>query len=140
MINSTFILGGKAIFTISNNKGEHLTFRVNSKADRNDKSKTVYFASLLTGPDNLSSYTYMGLVREEDLRLIITKGSKFNSGSRSVMVFRWAMQIVQGTTNLPEGYDIQHAGRCCRCAKMLTDPISIEIGIGPECRKKMGIE
>lgn len=27
------------------------------------------------------------------------------------------------------------SGRCCCCGKTLTDPISIEYGIGPECRK-----
>jgi hypothetical protein len=81
----------------------------------------------------------MGLLREDDLRLIVTKGSKFNSGSRSVRIFRWAMQIINGVTALPEGYDIKHSGRCCRCAKTLTDPTSIELGIGPDCRKQMGI-
>jgi hypothetical protein len=140
MINETFVLGGKAIFTVSNDSGEHLTFRVNGKKDRQDETKKVYFVSLLTGPDNLSSYTYMGMLKREELKLFLTRGSKFSNETKSVRVFRWAMQIINGKTDLPEGYKMQHAGRCCRCAKTLTDPDSIELGIGPECRKKMGIE
>jgi hypothetical protein len=139
MINSTFILGGKAIFTVNNDKGDHLTFRVNAKKDRQDDSKTIYFVSLLTGPDNLSNYTYMGMLDKEELKLHLTKGSKFSYQTLSVNVFAWAMKVLKGESKLPEGYDIQHAGRCCRCAKMLTDPTSIEIGIGPDCLKKMGI-
>jgi len=139
MVNKTFILAGKAIFTINNNKGEHLTFRIDGKPDRNNPNAKVYFAKVLTGPDNLSNYTYMGLLRQKDLRLILTKNSRFTKECRSIRVFCWAMQIINGTTKLPEGYAIKHAGRCCRCAKLLTDPESIEVGIGPECRKRMGL-
>lgn len=31
---------------------------------------------------------------------------------------------------------IYHTGRCCACYKKLTDPLSIELGIGPQCRGK----
>ena len=30
-------------------------------------------------------------------------------------------------------------GHCCICGKALTDPISIELGIGPECRHKFEV-
>jgi Family of unknown function (DUF6011) len=30
----------------------------------------------------------------------------------------------------------KYCGHCCCCGKALTDPISIELGIGPECRHK----
>lgn len=30
-------------------------------------------------------------------------------------------------------------GHCCICGKSLTDPISIELGIGPECRHKLHV-
>jgi hypothetical protein len=28
------------------------------------------------------------------------------------------------------------AGRCHRCGRLLTDPVSVERGVGPECVKK----
>jgi hypothetical protein len=139
MVNKTFVLGGKAIFTVSNDKGEHFTYRVNSKKDKKDETKRVYFVGLLTGPDNLRDYSYMGLLLQDEMRLLITKGSKFQGCPKSVNVFRWTMSLILAERDFPEGYNCQHAGRCCRCAKTLTDPDSIEIGIGPDCRKKMGI-
>jgi hypothetical protein len=32
--------------------------------------------------------------------------------------------------------DLAAAGRCRRCGRALTDPVSVESGIGPECRTK----
>jgi hypothetical protein len=139
MINSQFVLAGKAIFTVSNDKGEHFTYRVNAKDDRRIAGKKVYFASLLTGPDNENSYSYMGLLLPNRFSLKLTKGSKVGRDAKSVQVLCWALQMIRKGSPLPNGYAIQHAGRCCRCARILTEPESIEIGIGPECRKRMGI-
>lgn len=138
MINSQFVLAGKAIFTVSNDKGEHFTYRVNSKDARSGNGK-VYFASLLTGPDNENSYSYMGLLLPERLRLKLTKGSKVGRDAKSVQVLSWALQIILKGSPLPNGYSIKHAGKCCRCARTLTEPESIELGIGPHCAQLMGI-
>ena len=140
MIDESFIRSGRAIFTISNGKGDHFTYRVNRKEDRSKEGNYVYFASLLTGPNNLTDYTYMGLLHSHCLAFRITQGSKVKEDAQSVKVFRWMLRILDCKTTLPEGYKIQHEGRCGRCAKTLTDPLSIEIGIGPHCRKEMGIE
>ena len=32
-----------------------------------------------------------------------------------------------------------YKGRCARCGKALTNPVSLEFGHGPTCRKKLGI-
>jgi hypothetical protein len=32
--------------------------------------------------------------------------------------------------------DLVRAGRCRRCGRLLTDPVSIERGVGPDCTKK----
>lgn len=38
-----------------------------------------------------------------------------------------------GGTPLPEGIEIFEEDRCGRCGRALTDPVSVERGIGPEC-------
>ena len=124
-----FFFGGKAIFTVSNGKGERYTYKI-SKSD----SGEVYFTSLLTGSDNESSYTYMGLAdRNSFLRL--TGKSKYSEDSLPVKVFKWALKQIKEGKSLKEGYSIQHAGKCCRCGRTLTTPDSIGKGIGPECEK-----
>lgn len=32
---------------------------------------------------------------------------------------------------------VYHTGSCCYCHRELTDPVSVEIGIGPKCRSKL---
>lgn len=55
-----FILAGNAYFTAESQKtGERFTFRV-SKAERGE----VWFVAVLTGPDNLQDYSYLGIIRQ----------------------------------------------------------------------------
>jgi hypothetical protein len=131
----SFFIGGKAIFTVANNKGDHYTYRI-----RKHKSNEVFFVSLLTGPDNNESYTYLGLYNPNNIegqKVVTTAKSKYNSISTPVKVVNWAITMVFKGKNLPEGYSIQHEGKCCRCGRTLTTPESIENGIGPECSKMM---
>jgi len=139
IVNKAFIFAGKAIFTVNNATGTHYTFRLNVKPDQYDKTKKVCFASLLTGSNNLSDYSYIGMVNVNDCSLRMTKGSKIAKDSKPANVLRWILNIInqEAYDKLPEGYAVNHDGRCCRCAKVLTHPDSIKSGIGPECIKKM---
>jgi hypothetical protein len=131
--NKSFFEGGKAIFTVSNASGQHYTFKI-----RRPRPEMPFFVSMLTGPDNNSSYSYLGIYNPQRLSVYLTAKSKYNEDSTPVKVIRWAINKV-GTAPagqapvLPAGYAIQHDGRCCRCGRRLTHPESIETGIGPEC-------
>ena len=129
-----FFEGGKALFTVSNPKGEHYTYKINHKKDN---PLEPFFVSLLTGSDNLSDYTYLGLYVPQRKTVILTKNSKYREDTIPVKVVRWAIRKVLNNEPVPEGYSIQHEGRCCRCGRILTTPESILHGIGPECMKKM---
>jgi len=127
-ITTRFVTAGRAIFTVSNPKGERYTFRITKK---DDDRGVVFFGALLTGSDNEHNYTYMGLVNGEAVR--VTKASKYAQDSKPVAVLAWALAVVNGKRNLPEGYAIRHEGRCGRCGRTLTVPESIDSGLGPEC-------
>ena len=135
MIDRDFILAGKAIFTVANAGGKHYTFRVTHK-EASGAYAEAWFLSLLTGPDNTSDYTYVGMLSDRGL-VRLTAKSKYNEQSEPVRVARWALSIVWWGGELPEGYAINHEGRCCRCGRTLTTPSSIEAGIGPECAEIM---
>jgi len=134
-ITSRFVTAGRAIFTVSNPKGERYTFRI-TKKDASERGPMIFFAALLTGSNNENDYTYMGVVAGEQVRL--TKASKYTTESKPVAVLAWALAVVNGKRNLPEGYAIRHEGRCGRCGRTLTVPESIDSGIGPECAAIMG--
>jgi len=132
-VTEDFIKAGKAVFTVDNGKGTHYTYKVTRKEDGD---KVIYFVGLLTGPDNTSNYTYIGLLNTfaKALTLKLTRASKMTWNSKPVQVFNWALSVIQKVKTLPEGYSIQHEGRCARCSRVLTDPESIRTGLGPICR------
>lgn len=138
MISKEFILAGKAIFTVKSVSGEYYTYQV-TKKEATERYKASYFISLLTGPDNETDYTYLGMLNPVTFLAYPTRASKFTTESKPFRVLDWALKQIWNNTSLPEGYAIYHEGRCCRCGRTLTVPESIESGIGPECAKIMGL-
>ena len=137
MITAEFVTAGKATFTVESVTGHYYTYRITHK-EANGNFSESWLISLLTGPDNTSSYTYLGKLNPSTGAVTLTAGSKFTDNSTPVRVIRWALQIIWGYKELPAGYNIHHEGRCGRCNRLLTVPSSIEGGIGPECAKAIG--
>jgi len=131
MLSVKDIKAGKAIFTVSNNKGEHYTYKV-SMADNG----SVWFVSTLVGSDNDNSYSYMGILTTAN-KFTLTKKSNFGLDSKSYKIFKWSFDIIKGIKQLPNGYEISHAGSCLKCGRTLTTPESIDSGYGPTCRGKV---
>ncbi len=138
MLTKEFITAGRAIFTVSNGKGEHYTYRIKTKEADVTHLQPYYFVSLLTGPDNMHDYTYLGTLDPETGVVRQTRASHFNADSLPFKVVNWALAMIYGQHPLPLGYAIQHEGRCGCCAHRLTTPESINRGIGPECYARMG--
>ena len=154
--NFAFVLAGNAVFTVSNPHGQRYTYRVRTgkcrcggspactlcRGDgklRHFKTKEVmYFVQLLTGPDNDASYTYLGMMRPESVPMFtLTAKSKMRQDSQPVRVVQWAFNVLKLEKPIPEGYTIQHAGKCGKCGRTLTVPESIETGLGPVCAGRM---
>jgi hypothetical protein len=129
--NPKFFTAGRAVFTVDNGKGTHYTFRIGRKNDTQP-----LFVSLLTGPDNNNSFTYLGIFNPETNEIRLTAKSRYTDETLPVKVVRWAVKAVV-TNKIPEGYAVQHAGKCCRCGRTLTTPESVNRGWGPECDKYM---
>jgi hypothetical protein len=132
VIGREFLFAGKAIFTVSNLEGERYTFKVEGMP-----GGRCFFASYLTGSDNEGDYTYLAVIDERRDAVIRTKATPETAG-KIFRVLAFAVRVMLGKQKLPEGYKVQHAGRCGRCARTLTVPSSIELGLGPECATKGG--
>lgn len=120
-----YILAGKSVTTFQNPEtGKRFTFKVVKH-----KTDDIYFVNVLTGPEN---YTFIGIIQDQKYRH--SKKSRIGQDAQSVKVFEWVIRhLVSGTLN--KTIEIFHVGKCGRCGRQLTDPISIEIGLGPYCRK-----
>ena len=132
-----FVLAGKAIFTLVGRDSRY-TYKVTHKAAAlGSPYPDAYFISLLTGPDNTSEYTYLGLLDAHTGSVRLTRKSAYTDDTTPVVAIRWALARVWQGKSLPAPAQILHAGRCGRCGRLLTVPSSILSGFGPECAGKL---
>lgn len=148
-----FMKAGNATFTISSRAtGARYTYNVWQIENKNNKDKKYdkWIVKLLTGPDNISNYTYIGMINNEpnadgsDKRMdefVTTTKSKLTMDSKPVRAFVFLCQKVLQKNQTPDslGLEFRHMGKCGRCKRPLTVPSSIDIGIGPECQRQMGL-
>lgn len=129
---NTFILAGNATFTVTSlSTGTRFTFRV-----RQPQPTSPHFVQLLSGPDNESSYTFLGSIFN-GVNYFHGRRSTIGPDAPSAKAFSW---LWQHRTAIPlDRVSIHHEGKCCRCGRKLTVPSSIESGIGPECASIMGM-
>jgi len=129
-----FLLAGKAILTIKSEKsGKHFTYLVET-SDPGD----IIFVKVLTGPDNLRDYTYIGysyVHKAADGSMIgpLRFGSRGQPDHPASVAWMWAAE--RGFDH--NGLTVQHIGRCAACGRPLTTPDSLTLGIGPECAKRV---
>lgn len=132
-----FVFAGNATFTIrSGATGTRYTFRVRRFKARGDTPSTNFAVNLLTGPDNGSSYEYIGWVAPgRDFKP--AKGVSLEA--KSTLAVAWVFQfLARERFDVVEGQtEIWHAGTCGRCGRMLTTPESVDSGLGPDCRAKI---
>ena len=140
-LSEKFLLAGRAVFTVSNPKGDHYTFKVRRVESEwpkfSGKMSTTYFVNAkVSGTDH--PYGYIGILDTAKGTIKCTAKSEFLPGTKEYDVAAWACQSVLNSKMIPDGYHIEHAGRCGKCGRQLTDPESIQRGIGPECWSLMG--
>lgn len=146
MLSRKFVTAGKAIFTVEvpevykDQHGKpHYTYRISLKKAKGNYPDT-FFVSVLTGPDNNSNYSYLGILNPQTGAVRTTAKSKFQAESFTVRLLNrvlarlWAddVQTIENT-----GFSLHHEGKCGRCGRRLTVPESIETGLGPECAGKV---
>lgn len=127
------MLCGKATFTLEAS-GKRYTYRVK----RVDGTHGVaYFVNLLTGPDNTSDYTYLGIIDDQQGAFRLTKASKLGLDTDPVKGITWLVRKLHKGETLPESVRLLWSSKCQRCGRALTVPSSIDARLGPECAGKM---
>ena len=134
-----FIFAGHARFTLRSLKtGMRYTYQVKVKKQDLEAGKTgsdvTYFVALLRGPDNVSDYRYLGVLRKPG-NFWTTKASTVKRDSASMIAMVWMLDRlkVDRTGVLGVTLEVWHEGKCGRCGRTLTVPESVASGIGPVC-------
>lgn len=142
-VSKAFVTAGKATFTIELPPGvgdkPHYTYRVTRK-EASLQFPETYFVALLSGPDNTSDYTYLGILIPSNGEVRTTRKSTYNAESFPVrLLSRVLARIWADDHNAYEqhGFQTHHVGKCGRCGRDLTVPSSVESGFGPECATKI---
>lgn len=127
-----FILGGDATFTIkSKATGDHFTYHVKAAKSRD----SLFFVKVAC--DGNDVFRYIGFIKDAYCPKILKGDKGADPSSPSVRALTWFLNSVWGLREAAlDQVEFWHEGRCCRCNRLLTDPASIERGIGPECAKR----
>jgi len=140
-LSRDFFLGGKATFTVQNNEtGIHRTYKIRKPEPTPQYPKPAWFVKVMHGSDNENHYAYVGMLDPQTGAVRLTQRSKFAEDSGTVTAARWVMGRVINQLQIPDSIEIRHSGKCGRCGRTLTEPTSLDCGIGPECRRIMGHE
>jgi len=142
----TFVLAGKAEFTLTSRySGKHYTFQVNKAKENPRYPGKTWFVNYMVSYDE---YKYLGILKGDAIILNLTAKSHAGEESPVFKIFTAFWKLARNGAydweGTPHGDQqmirFQHVGRCCVCARPLTNPMSIDMGIGPECLSKIGGE
>ncbi len=129
-----FMLAGKCDVTLVSHKtGNKLTYTISKKkSEYSTNDEYLYFISV----GHAKSLLYAGFIVYSDIedKFKFVRGNKGNlnlSDIRVKSILYTLNQLNKENYNL--GVDIYHCGRCGKCGRKLTDPVSISIGLGPKC-------
>lgn len=138
-LSKDFFLGGKATFTVQNNEtGKHKTYKIRKSKPNPLYPTPAWFVQVMTGSDNENHYSYVGVLNPDTGAIKLTKASRFAEDSDTVKAARWVMARVINHLEIPDCIEIRHSGKCGKCGKTLTEPKSLDCGLGPCCRKALG--
>lgn len=136
------LLAGSSKFTLTSEKtGQRFTYWIRSGAkDRNKNWSTgnqnllFFFVKVLTGPDNESSFTWMGTIQRQSLESMPHFSARRDfSAAPSRFAIEWFLHHLFVGGVIPQGATLEWASSCARCGRTLTVPESIQSGFGPEC-------
>jgi uncharacterized protein DUF6011 len=140
------------------------TYRI-QRAEGEEGSRP-WFVKVLTGPNNLRDYQFCGTIFPQDgAEIAYRHGRKSRIGedAPSAKGIEWlvrhlsALRVLQAENDVADLFrkdvigdevlphvqalskvEVWHEGRCGRCARVLSVPASIMIGLGPDCLEIMG--
>lgn len=118
-------------FTVEHADGSYETVRIETVKTGGLAGKRI--ASHISGPDNDNDF--QGFAFVNDNRTLKVWSKKANIDERWVKAVQTVL-LTGDTGEMAEAY-AHRSGRCARCSRTLTVPVSLHHGYGPECLKKI---
>lgn len=128
-----YVLGGRAVVTLSQKDpdGEkHRTYFIQETPDSKERDSLYskkFFVKVLV----VDSYMYIGMLELRNEILSFRTTAKSHKDLKAINGFDWLMKHLE--QDFTHRVRLYHEGVCSRCGRSLTNPDSIERGIGPIC-------
>lgn len=125
-----FLTSKKPIFTIKSlATGQHYSYQLKSSTQPLRRTPSVSF---VTANPLGSGSTYIGHISWA--WLVLSSGVKGDAQHPAFTPLHWYIkQLHKGS--VPTAATLEHNGTCGKCGRPLTDPDSIQLGLGPTCAK-----
>jgi hypothetical protein len=125
-----YLLAGNSIVTLTSVKTKnHFTYKIK-------KSKNQSNAYIVMVCTNYDEYQYLCMLYENRGTYTLNAKDKIKLQRPSAIAFKFVVDNYINQYKPHKDLIIQHHGVCGRCGRVLTDPTSIELGLGPECAKR----
>jgi hypothetical protein len=121
--------GSVTAILISNDSGSHYSFHINEWK----KVPGMFFVEYKGETTQKVGYFKKGTGHNHDHWNFVINGSLFAT-DKPVLAFSYMLDCINNKRSFG-ALEVWHDGRCGRCHRQLTDPVSIETGFGPECIK-----
>lgn len=125
---SNYIKGGHAVVTLTSDSGNYYTYAFSAPKNRKSNEDTLFIQVLICN----NIWNYVGMFKANNFHL--TKASKYSVESPIVKGVAYIMKLMLKPGYSDDRMHLFHEGVCARCGRSLTNPDSLEAGIGPVCR------
>lgn len=128
-----FLKSRKPMFTIKSLvTGNHFSYQLkHPKRQGGDHLLTMSY--IFSHPISGGHRKYLGYVNWEGEQ--VSAGMSGDDRDPAFIALAWYLRYLWSLKIAPHSAQLIHSGKCGRCGRELTDPRSIETGLGPECRK-----
>lgn len=126
-----YIKGGHGRFTIKSDKtGVHHTYKVTSPKEPDITKPIPIWISVMVSPD---SFLFIGTIWKESMTFARSQKTSVPEDSELIKAMHWLMRRVSRHEEFPSQIAFWHEGYCGRCGRVMTNPESLETGMGPTC-------
>lgn len=127
---------GRSLLTFHNTeKNTHMTVKAAQARDRKDRKIKLpfFFVNISLLGDSDQGFRYAGIIYQDTMTFRPAQGIVGDGHMEKVILF--IMAALKNPQLLRDkGVSLLHEGKCCRCALPLTNPLSIDRGLGDDCQ------
>jgi len=123
---------------------EHRTFKIETQHEDAEFAPKKRILSVMTGKDNENDFTNFAFISDDGERIFVWKKfrrkdrwTRFQYYADMLHVLMAGRESAVGKDREYQHYTCTGSAKCYRCDRKLSNPLSLELGIGPKCAGKM---